>query len=475
MPWSIVDTVLLGAITFVAGAIRVTRLGTPARYIWDEFYGQDACFYLHMPAAVCDTSQELTWQHPPLGKWLLAPGILMYGYSPFGRRVAAAAMGTLAVALLYVLARKILHSRLGGAVAAALMAIDWLHFVQSRVAMPDVFLTTFGIAALLCLSCDRDRLIGDGIDAARDSNLTRFRWWRIAAGVMAGAAIAIKWSGALILLTVVALTVVWEVAVRRTRGVPRPVLRAVKEEWLSFAAAFVVIPIVIYVVSYAGDVHSSFAGDIDGTLVTWPWRRGSWFRALVRRQATMVLFHRTYVGTHYYASAGWSWPFLKRPTVFFFDGAGGQYREILATGNPFVWWPALAALLYIAATWVRRRNPADPHGMILATFAANYLPWIYLSRIRQFGFIYYFVPAIPSICLALALVAVKAGSTTRGRILLGGGLAIATLLFATYYPILSAVPISPSAWKWHMLFRDCQGAIEPGVRGGEPPPGWCWI
>src|SRR6266545_6388620 len=100
MPWSVVDTVLVGAITFVAGALRVIRLGTPAKYIWDEFYGQDACFYLHMPAAVCGTSQELTWTHPPLGKWLLAPGILMYGYSPFGRRVAAAAMGTLAVALL---------------------------------------------------------------------------------------------------------------------------------------------------------------------------------------------------------------------------------------------------------------------------------------------------------------------------------------------------------------------------------------
>ena len=157
-PWSKVDTLLLIAVTAAGGAIRLTRLGTPAEYLWDEFYAQDACFYLHLPATVCGTAQEITWTHPPLGKWLIALGIQAFGYAPFGRRAAAMVVGTLAVAVLYLLGRKILQSRIAATVAATLLAVDWLHFVQSRIAMLDIFVSTFGLAALLCLAFDRDRL-----------------------------------------------------------------------------------------------------------------------------------------------------------------------------------------------------------------------------------------------------------------------------------------------------------------------------
>jgi 4-amino-4-deoxy-L-arabinose transferase-like glycosyltransferase len=171
LAWSKVDTLLLAGITIIAGAIRLFRLGAPAQ----------------LPASVCDTSQELSWTHPPLGKWLLAVGITACGYTPFGRRIAAAAMGTLAVALLYLLARKILQSRFAGAVAASLLAIDWLHFVQSRTAMLDVFLCTFVVAAFLFLACDRDRLVLErGISPGRRGPLSRP--WRLASGVMGGAA-----------------------------------------------------------------------------------------------------------------------------------------------------------------------------------------------------------------------------------------------------------------------------------------------
>jgi dolichyl-phosphate-mannose-protein mannosyltransferase len=208
---------------------------------------------------------------------------------------------------------------------------------------------------------------------------------------------------------------------------------------------------------------------------SWPWTEGSWSREFARRQVQMFRFHRTLVGVHHYASAGWTWPFLKRPTLYFFDGGGEQYREILATGNPLVWWSALVALIWIAASWVRRRNFAQPHGIILAGFAANYVPWVYLSTMRQLGFIYYLLPAIPSLCLALALATVRARKSRGGRLILSIGLTLAVALFAFYYPIISAFPISRSFWKLHMLFRDCEGCVEPGIHGRQPPPGWCWI
>jgi dolichyl-phosphate-mannose-protein mannosyltransferase len=377
-------------------------------------------------------------------------------------------MGTLAVALLYLLARKILQSRLGGAVAASLLAIDWLHFVQSRTAMLDVFICTFAIAAFLFLVYDRDRLVQvPGTIFIRDGPSVLNRPWRVASGAIAGAALATKWSGGLILVAVLGLTAAWEVGARRARGITHPLRRALKEEWPSVAVGLIAIPLLIYLLSYAGTMH--------GTLFTLPWNEGSWFREFLRRQVQIFQFHHTLVGVHPYGSAGWTWPLLKRPTLYFFDSAGGSYREILAVGNPLVWWPALAALLYIAARWVRRRDFSKPDGIILVGFAANYMPWIYLSRVRILGFLYYLVPAIPWMCVALALVAVRAWRSSRGRIIVIAGLLIAVGLFAFYYPILAAVPVSPSFWKAHMLFRDCQGALQPGIHGLRPPPGWCWI
>jgi dolichyl-phosphate-mannose-protein mannosyltransferase len=474
--WSTIDTLVLAAVTVAAGAIRFVRLGTPDRYIWDEFYAQDACFYLGMPSSVCGTDQELTWTHPPLGKWLIALGIQTFGYTPFGWRVAAAAMGTLAVTLLYLLARKIFHSRLAAATAAVLLAIDWLHFAQSRTAMVDVFLSTFGIAALLFIACDRDRLAeAPATREARPKVSALDRPWRFAAGIVVGAAVATKWSGWLMLFGVVSLTLAWEIGARRASHTTHAFRRTLKEEWPSIVIAYAGIPLLIYLISYAGHVHNSVAGNISGPLFTWPWAEGGWIREFARRQVQMFRFHRTLVGVHLYASAGWTWPLLKRPALFFFGSSGNSYREILAAGNPLVWWPALAAFLYIVASWVRRRDFTDPHGLILVSFAANYVPWIYLSRLRQFGFMYYMVPAIPSMCLALAFLAVRARTSRVGRLMLGVGLAIAVVLFVFYYPILSAVPVSRSFWELHIPFRDCQGAVEPGFRGGPPPPGWCWI
>jgi dolichyl-phosphate-mannose--protein O-mannosyl transferase len=471
LPWLKVDTWLLVGITLAAGAVRMIRLGTPTEYLWDEFYAQDACFYLHLPAVVCGTDQELTWTHPPLGKWLIASGIKAFGYTPFGRRAAAMVAGTLAIALLYVLARKILRSRSAATVAALLLAVDWLHFVQSRTAMLDIFVGTLGIAALLFVACDRDRLLAGTSSHAPNGS----RFWRLATGVAAGAAIAVKWSGALILLAVIILSVAWEVASRRARGVPRPWRSSWREERLSVAAAFLIVPAVIYVLSYAGPVHTSYAGNVEGRVVTSPLSEGSWFKQLARRQVRMVRFHRTLVGEHYYASPGWSWPLLKRPLAFFAETRGDRYREILATGNPLVWWPALAALGYAAFGLARRRDVSEPHGLIVVAFAVNYLPWIYLSRLRHLGFIYYLVPTIPSMCLALALMARRAQSSTRGKIIIGASVAAAVASFGVFYPVLAGVPLSRDLWNVYMLFRDCQGITEPGVHGGQPPDGWCWI
>ena len=76
--------------------------------------------------------------------------------------------------------------------ASGLLAIDILHLVQSRIAMLDVFLAMFVVAAFVAVVLDLRSVPrgGGGI-----GQWLFGRPWRLAAGVLVGCAVAVKWSG----------------------------------------------------------------------------------------------------------------------------------------------------------------------------------------------------------------------------------------------------------------------------------------
>jgi dolichyl-phosphate-mannose-protein mannosyltransferase len=212
--WSRADTIALTAITTLAAVLRFVRLGDPDSIVFDEtYYAKDSCWYALTSASVCDVEGDQTaGVHPPLGKWLLAAGIKIFGYDSFGWRFAAGIAGVVAIALLYVLARRLLRSTVAASLTTILLAVDLLHFVQSRIAMLDVFVPLFGLAGVLFAVIDRDRaLVGE----SREAKGHRIRRpWRLAAGVAAGAATASKWSGVFFVVLIVFLSFVWEFSAR---------------------------------------------------------------------------------------------------------------------------------------------------------------------------------------------------------------------------------------------------------------------
>ena len=158
--WTRLDTALLVTVTGVAAALRLWDLGQPAALVFDEiFYAQNACLLVASPD-ICGITEPVSNAHPPLGQWLIAAGIAIVGYDPFGWRLAAAVVGSLTVALTFVLARLVIQTdssraaAIGAAVAAGLLAVDVLHLVQSRVAMLDVFLALFVVAAFVAVVLD---------------------------------------------------------------------------------------------------------------------------------------------------------------------------------------------------------------------------------------------------------------------------------------------------------------------------------
>ena len=175
------DTIALVAIVIGAALIRFVSLGRPVELIFDElFYARDACWYVFGSESVCGVTELASRTHPPLGKWLIGSGIAAFGYDPFGWRVAVAVAGTLSVALVYLLAWRLLRgigsggaATVGAIAASGLLATDFLHLVHSRVGMLDAFIALFVIGAVTFVVLDRDR-------ARERVDLTW--WWRLTLG-----------------------------------------------------------------------------------------------------------------------------------------------------------------------------------------------------------------------------------------------------------------------------------------------------
>jgi dolichyl-phosphate-mannose--protein O-mannosyl transferase len=420
---------------------------------------------------------------------LIGVGIKLFGFEAFGWRIVPLIAGIATIALLYVLARRLMNSTLAASVTAGLLALDLLHFVESRTSMLDIFLPLFGVAAALFCVLDRDDQRSAGF----------LRPWRLAAGAAAGAAIATKWSGVLVLILVFVLTAIWsgkpseDVASKPDIG-PRVA---------SIALSFVVLPALVYLLSYAGR--------FDGTLLAVPWSEGSWLRAFFDHHRYMFDYHRDLTQTHSYQSPPYSWLLLKRPVAHFFDtDPNGDYREIIATGNPFVWWPSIAALAYVLYDWVTAPERRRASGLIVAGFGLTYLPWLGMAfSQRSATFLFYLLPTVPFMCLALGYVAWRISHFWEGRAAIIVFSIVAVASFAFYRPLLIGDPLPYAEWRQRLclagedsdrcLFAHPKACEKPKGKVEEveatvtesgsvsvttsesnsnaslPPKGWCWI
>ena len=488
--WTRADVFALIAVTVAAATTRFVGIDDPKKLVFDEvYYAKDACWYVNASSSLCEVNHEVTHVHPPLGKWLIGLGIRLFGHDSFGWRVIPALAGIATVALLYLLARKLLRSTVGATLASGLLAVDLLHFVQSRTSMLDIFVPLFGVATVLFLLYDRDRLIRAG--PASGSALLD-RPWRLAAGVAAGFATASKWSGGLFVLLAIVLTLAWELTARRAAARERSFFATLREEAPSIVAWLVVAPLLAYSLTYVGRLPQP---NNDCERAT-----GVWVNRLFQEQRCMLDFHRNLSSHHSYESPPWSWLMLKRPVSYYFETEDdGDYQEIIATGNPFVWWPSVVALLFVAWRWIRRKGLGMPEGVILAGFLFTYGPWLALGAVsdRSAVFLFYLLPTIPFMCLALAYVAAQIGWSWEARAAIALFAAGTLGLFVFYWPLLVRSPLPQKEWdKRIWIFDRCDAAektptesviteITNGTTstrttmttGTEslPPPGWCWI
>ncbi len=209
-------------ITALAGVVRLWGIGFPGAKQFDEVYYATEGGEILRNGGYENNPGYMFIVHPPLGKWLVAAGITVFGDNSVGWRVPAAIAGTLCVAILVRVTRRMTRSTLLGAVAGILLAADGLSIVQSRFALLDIFLAAFVLAGFACLVVDRDRVRDRLAAVGPYGGRLGFRGWRLAGGVLLGLSCAVKWSGIWFLLGFGLLSVLWDLGARRAAGVPRP-------------------------------------------------------------------------------------------------------------------------------------------------------------------------------------------------------------------------------------------------------------
>ncbi|MET0555210.1 MAG: phospholipid carrier-dependent glycosyltransferase [Vicinamibacteria bacterium] len=435
------DLALAFLLAVVAAAFRLPRLGFPPEEVFDEVYhAKTAQQYL-------DGEAPTEWVHPPTAKLLIAVGVALFGYESWAWRLAPALAGIAVAPVFFLFARRVLPSERAALLATTLLLADGVYLVQSRIAMTNIFAVLFQLGAALFI-----------LRAAREEELP----WAdmLAAGICLGLALSTRW------------TSLWATAFLGCTLLAHRRLRIFRvRELLLVAVAFAVLPAALYLLSYL-----PYMVQQDKSLgFVIEWQRGIW------------RYHSQLNATHPYFSKWWTWPWLYRPTWYYFNAVDGWTRGIVAIGNPALWWASVPVSIWALARgfWRDPRlaiagvatcaigiasflggGAGEAMGVLLvigglvllavarpelrdraallagAGFFALYLPWGISPR--QLNFSHYLFEAIPYACLSLGLLLDRIWDG-RLRPVAIAYVALVVLLFLLYFPLLTALPV-PQDW-----------------------------
>jgi dolichyl-phosphate-mannose-protein mannosyltransferase len=427
LPWQPVDRfggwMMTLIVTVVAAVTRFWNISGPQGTVFDEVY-------------YATESQEMLRfgyennpgfgliVHPPLGKLMIAVGVHFFGgwNREFGWRFMSALVGTLSVLLLVRTARRLFHSDLLAAVAGLLLTMDGVSLVESRLALLDIFMQFWVVAALAAMVRDRDQLrsrlallLAEGADLRDGPPPLGPRPWRLVAGVSLGLLCAVKWSGLPFWVLLGALSLGWDRGAFRSAGVRFPWSAVWRRSLPGAAASYGLASVGAYLLTWLGWIvgenswnrhwaESHHVGGLDARLPMW-------LQSLANYHHDSYDFHIGLTTPHPYGSSPWSWLILGRPTNYAFygtpDGVDDHARcgaakcasQILLIGTPLMWWAFVPVLLWLGWHWLTTRDWRA--ALVLVAFVAGWGAW--LKNTNRTMFLFYMTPLMPFLVLGLTL------------------------------------------------------------------------
>ncbi len=421
----------------------------PATLNFDEYH------YIPSARQFLALAENRNYEHPPLGKELIALGMALFGDRPIGWRFMSTVFGALTVAGTYVAGLALFRTQLSAVFVALITGFNNLVYVQARIAMLDTFMAgflvwsfAFGLRALFPL----DSAVPDGTAPEGRRRDLAF------SGVALGLACACKWfalvpwAALLALMAAYRLLHFWKVrfdSPARTHSTSTffPLPESGLSVW-DFLKAWVLLPVAAYYATFLPFLWTHKANGNAHSLS----------EILFTMQKRMWNGQLRVISPHPYSSTWLQWPLMSRPIWYAFVPFEEKrwVRGVVLIGNPLVLWGGLAALLFTTWDWIRTRSFAA--FWILTTYCALTLSWAVIPR--KIAFFYYYYPSALILgfawTYALQRITNESAEPHQRRVglvlhllILAGTVA----LFAYFLPVLAAWKIPFTEYRNWMWFR----------------------
>ncbi|GEM_PF-1095533 len=423
------DLIIILVLMLFALLTRSYRLGFPPKMYFDEVY------YAKAGQEYLSHKEDSNWVHPPLAKLIITQGIafsrcmqsilVKFGMAKSVQyalewRFAGLVTGLLMIPLVYFFALRLFKKRYTAAVSAFLLSIELLHFVESRIAMIDIFLAFFMLAGAFAAYCYIE-------------SENKYGPWLFLTVIIFGLAAACKWSGVFGALACYFCMIflktteeerekLQELEEGKESSVPVAVFRQCLVRYpraLTMGALFFIFGLSMQVLSYIPFFVNG--GKLDNLLSYYP---------------RTLHFHYKEKWSHPYLSQMWMWPLMIRPIWYLFDEAYGKVYGIVAMGSPLFWWGFIILLieLIVVAAVERKKEQI----FLLFGYFSPFIFWIISNK---GGFFYYMTPCVAWMALITAYGLERWRDTRSGMVMGWIYLTALFIFFVCFFPIVAGYPI----------------------------------
>lgn len=399
----------LPLLLIAALAARVAWLDLPAHsLIFDEAYYVNAARILlgwpvapgaHYAGSIAGLDPNI--EHPPLGKLALAASMLLFGDNGVGWRVPSVISGMIALASVYGIVRASGETVRLAILVVALLAFDNLTLVHGRIGTLDMlYLAPILVGSWLAL---RGRFA--------------------LAGVLMALGMLVKLTAiygllAMLLLLVIRIGADW----RRQHRIRVADLRP--------AVVLGVVSVVLFLGGlWALDARfTAYRSPIDHVAHMIDY--GARLRSPVDRAGICATND----------SSPWEWPFNECQITYLRVDVTTRTGETVVSKVPTIDFrgalnPLLAGAIPLSMLfvgWLAWRRKHQLALWAVAWAAMNWLPYVVLAIVNhRITYIYYFLPVIPAIGAAVAILLLRSGLP---RFVLWGFLVAYAIGFAAYFP-----------------------------------------
>ena len=405
----------------------------PPTYMGETYF--DEIYYVRSAEQYLHFQVPYEWTHPPLGKLIIASGIAVFGFNPFGWRIMGVIFATLMIPLIYVLGKKLLGTWIGGFASAFLLVFDFMHFTMARISTVDTYVVFFSLASQLFFLIYLKNVLKEGW---KTSVLPLFL-----AILFFAFGFSTKWfvlygfAGQLVLLAALRLKEVSKLK----KGITDKIY-AFTDRPFTLILGFLLLLVLIYFLTYIPDMLA-----------------GRSLVEVINLQGSMYNYHATLTATHPFSSPWWTWPLMLKPLWLYVSYLPNNVTStITLMGNPLVWWVGFACIIGISVFSVAKvassagkrvfHNAGFPAVFIVTFFFFQWIPYMLISRVT---FIYHFYLNVPFLSLATAYFISRYWSSKWAKLAALAYFAGVVALFALFYPVISGAPVSNSfidSLKW---------------------------